>query len=177
MTSLLLGAFYLALAAAALVLLASSLLLPLGFVYGAPFVPTRRERVDAMLELAKPGPGELWVDLGSGDGRILVAAAQAGARAVGYEFHPLLVLLSRLAIARSGLGRLASVLQGDLWKADLSKADVVSLYLMPYRMERMRAKLEAELKPGCRIVSNAFPIGGWPAAGFDRQVFLYRRPG
>ena len=173
---MLLSLLYVALAVAALLLLLSSLLLPVGFIYGAPFVPTSRARVGAMLALAKPKPGELWVDLGSGDGRILVAASLAGARAVGYEFHPLLVLLSRLAIARHGLRGLASVLRANLWKADLSKADIVSLYLMPYRMERMQAKLRAELKPGCRIVSNAFPIADWPPAGFDNQVFLYNQP-
>jgi hypothetical protein len=153
-----------------------SLTLSLGFVRGAPFVPTRRARAAKMLEFARPRPGESWIDLGSGDGRLLIAAARAGATAVGYEFHPLLIFWSRLAIRFHGLQGLAEVRRGDLWAADVSKADVVSIYMMPWWMLRMQKKLRAELKPGCRVVSNAFLFPDWAPAAYEDRVALYLQP-
>ena len=176
MTALLWALLDLALAAAASLVLVSTALLALAFIFGAPFVPTSRDRVAAMVRLAAPKAGELWVDLGSGDGRILVAAAETGVRTIGYEFHPVLVLLSRFTIFRHGLRGRASVRLEDLWGADLSKADIVSLYLIPHRMEQMKAKLFAELRPGCRVVSNAYEFDGWAPQTREDSISLYVRP-
>ncbi len=158
-----------------LVFLSFNLLMIFGFVYGAPFVPTSRRRVRAMLELAKPQAGELWIDLGSGDGRLIIAAAKAGARAIGYEIHPYLVLWTKLKIYLSGLGDRAEVRLANFWPVDLSGADIISVYFIPEKMGRLQKKLEAELKPGCRVVSNAFSFPNWtPLAEIDR-VKLYRK--
>lgn len=176
MTALPLALLQVVLAAASALLFVSAVLLLLGFILGAPFVPTPFAQVETMVRLARPKPGELWVDLGSGDGRILLAAARTGARAVGYEFHPLLVLLSRFAIARSGLRDRAAVAQQDLWKADLSEAGVVSLFLIQHRMAGVKRKLLAELKPGARVVSYAFDFAGWEPAAREDRVSLYVVP-
>ena len=146
-----------------------------GFVYGAPFVPTSSKRVKNMIELAKPKPGEVWIDIGSGDGRVMIAAAKAGARAIGYEIHPYLVALTKIKIWLNGLKGKAEVKMVNFWPINLSEADIVSVYLLPEKMDRLQRKLEDELKPGCRIVSNAFNFPGWtPVAEMDR-VKLYRK--
>lgn len=145
-----------------------------GAVAGAPFFPARRAAVEAMAALAAPAPGELWVDLGSGDGGVLIAAANAGARALGYEINPVLVLVARLRIRWSGARGQARVVWGSYWGADLSGAAVVSVYGIPHRMKRIQDKLRAELRPGARVVSLDFPFPDWPAARMADGVALYR---
>ena len=151
------------------------LLMIFGFYFGAPFVPTSRKRLRIMLELAKPKPGELWIDLGSGDGRLIIAAARAGARAVGYEIHPMLVALTKIKIWFYGLGGRAQVKLVNFWPVDLSKADIISLYLIPNKMARLQKKLSAGLKPGCRVVSNAFRFPDWTPSAEKDRVKLYIR--
>lgn len=144
----------------------------------APYIPSSPEQVQAMLELARPQAGELWVDVGSGDGRILLAAARAGARVLGCELSPWRVLQSRARLAAEGFGGRSSVRLGSLWSADLREADVISVYLMPYRMERFKAMLEKQAKPGARVVVNSFPVPGWPivASVSEMGIYLYVTP-
>ena len=124
-----------------------------------PFVPSPRDVVDRMLTLADPGPDELLVDLGSGDGRIVVAAARDyGCRALGVEINRELVGYSRERIQRLGLQR-ARVIEGDLFRFDFSDADVVILYLLPSVMEALRPRL-LRLKRGARIVSHNYAVPG-----------------
>lgn len=126
----------------------------------AIFVPTPEEAVAAMLELAQVRKEDLVYDLGSGDGRVLIAAARkAGCKAVGIEIDAELVALSRKRIDEAGLGDLVSIEHADLFTTDLSAADVVALYLPSRLLERLRPQLE-KLKPGSRIVSHHFPIPG-----------------
>ena len=126
------------------------------------FTPTMEAVADAMLKLAKVTAADVVYDLGSGDGRIVMLAAQKyGARGVGIELDPRLVEISR-QIARDGeaMDRVTFI-EGDLFTADISPATVVTLYLSPGVNRRLEPKLRGELRPGTRIVSHQFPIGTW----------------
>lgn len=128
------------------------------------FTPTRHHVADAMLRLAGVGPGDVVYDLGSGDGRIPIIAAQKyGARGVGIELDPRLVELSRQTAQDAEVGSRVSFIVGDLFTADLSEATVVTCYLSPQIMKMLEPQLRA-LKKGTRIVSHQFSIAGWPPA-------------
>jgi SAM-dependent methyltransferase len=115
-----------------------------------------------MLQLAKVGPGDVVYDLGSGDGRILVIAAQRyGARGVGIEIDPRLVELSREVARESEVADKVTFIEGDLYAADISAATVVTLYLSDSINLDLEPKLRRELRPGTRVVSHRFPIGRW----------------
>jgi SAM-dependent methyltransferase len=132
------------------------------------FVPTLYGVADDMLKLAKVTAEDVVYDLGSGDGRMLIIAAQKyGARGVGIEIDPKLVALSR-QIAREGeVADKVTIVEGDLFEADISPATVVTIYLSPTVNRRLEPKLRRELRPGTRIVSHQFGIGDWPP---DRTV-------
>jgi SAM-dependent methyltransferase len=126
------------------------------------FAATRQAVADQMLQLAAVHAGDVVFDLGSGDGRILVLAAQKyGARGVGVEIDGALVNLSRAIARESEVDRRVSIIQGDLFEADLSTADVVTLYLSASINADLEPKLRRELRPGARIVSHQFAIGRW----------------
>ena len=130
-----------------------------------PFVPTPERVVAKMPEVAKVGPKDVVYDLGSGDGRIVIAAARRGARAVGIDIDPERIREARENARRAGVGKRVEFREGDLFKADFSEATVVTLYLLSGVNLRLRPKLLAELKPGTRIVSHGFDMGDWkPAA-------------
>ena len=134
------------------------------------FTPTMEAVADAMLKLAKVTAADVVYDLGSGDGRIVMLAAQKyGARGVGIELDPRLVAISR-QIARDGeaLDRVTFI-EGDLFTADISAATVVTLYLSLGVNRRLEPKLRSELRPGTRIVSHQFPIGTWTPDGVVRS--------
>ena len=125
-----------------------------------PWVPTPDELVEKMLDVAKVTPQDFVIDLGSGDGRNVIAAARRGARALGVEYNPDLVELSKKRAAQAGVADRAQFVQGDMYLADISKASVMALFLLPQNMLRLRDKFLA-LQPGSRIVSNTFSIEGW----------------
>src|SRR5690606_25204387 len=127
----------------------------------APFVPTVEEDVELMLDVAEVRPEDYVIDLGSGDGRIVIAAARRGARAHGVEIEPDLVELSRRNAREAGVEDRATFVEGDLFEADISEASVVTLYLFPEVNIALRPKLLAELAPGTRVVSNSFDMGDW----------------
>ena len=127
----------------------------------APFVVMDERDVQAALTLAEVGRGDRLIDLGSGDGRIVIAAARRGAEALGIELDPSLVMKARRAAKEAGVEKWASFLEGDLFAQDLSGATVVTLYLFPDANLALRPKLLKELKPGTRIVSNSFDLGDW----------------
>lgn len=127
-----------------------------------PFVPTPQVVVDAMLELAGVGPRDYIIDLGSGDGRIVIAAARKrGARGLGVEIDVALVGQARLDARRQGVGDRVDFRRDDLLQADIGRATVVTLYLYPRLMKQMRPRLIAELRPGTRIVSHEFDMDPW----------------
>ena len=126
------------------------------------FVPTWEPVVYQMLELAKVTRDDVVYDLGSGDGRIVILAAQKyGARGVGIEIDPKLVAISRQVARDAQVADRVTFIEGDLFTADLSKATVVTLFLSPSVNNELEAKLRRELKRGTRIVSHQFPIGRW----------------
>jgi SAM-dependent methyltransferase len=126
------------------------------------FTPTRYAIADAMLQLAAVTANDVVYDLGSGDGRVLILAAQKyGARGVGIELDPALVATARQIAAEGGVADRVTFIEGDFYLSDLSKATVVTLYLSPLINKRLEPKLKAELRPGARIVSHDFPIGDW----------------
>ena len=124
------------------------------------WVPTPQALVDTMLDMAKVTPEDLVMDLGSGDGAIVITAAKRGARAIGIEYNLDLVLLSRNVAAAQGVGERATFMQADLFTVDLSNATVVTMFLLQSINLKLRPTL-LELKPGTRIVSNSFDMGEW----------------
>jgi cyclopropane fatty-acyl-phospholipid synthase-like methyltransferase len=128
----------------------------------APYVPTPAPIVTEMLRGANVGPNDVVYDLGSGDGRIVIAAAREfGARGVGVELDPKLVQDSRDAARNAGVGDRVTFLWQDIFEVDLSPATVVTIYLFPEVNARLLPKLRRELRPGTRIVAHQFPIGDW----------------
>lgn len=146
------------------------------------FVPTRQNVADAMLRLARVTADDLVYDLGSGDGRIVILAAQKyGARAVGVEIDPALVRRAREAASDAGVTALVRFIEGDLFTTDVSEATVVTLYLSTLTNRRLVPKLAQELRPGARIVSQQFDFGEvWPPDASTRrdgvELFLWRVP-
>jgi len=135
---------------------------------GAPWVPSRRRSVRRMLEMAGVRAGEVVYDLGSGDGRVLIAAARDfGARSVGVEIDPLRAWWTRLRVAAVGLRDRVSVVRGDFFTQDLASADVVVLFLTQATNDRLADKLRRELRPGARVISNRYVLRDWPVAAED----------
>lgn len=124
------------------------------------WVPTPQALVEKMLDIAKVSSKDFVIDLGSGDGRTVIAAAKRGARARGLEYNPNMVALSRRNAAVEGMGDKVEFIQGDLFKADLSQATVITMFLLTEINLKLRPVL-LELKPGTRIVSNTFRMGEW----------------
>jgi len=141
---------------------------------GGPYVPTKPEIAHQMLRVANITPQDVVVDLGSGDGRLVIAATQAGAKhSRGYEIHPGLVKLSNWKIRRAGFEERAIVLNHSMWDANLDGVSVVFLYQIPYAMGRMKRLLESQLAPGARIVSHAFELPGWEPDQREGNILLY----
>jgi cyclopropane fatty-acyl-phospholipid synthase-like methyltransferase len=127
-----------------------------------PFVPTPIEVIDRMLELAEVKKGDVIYDLGSGDGRIVIRAAKMyGVRAVGIEMDSSLLDKARKAAKAEGVGHLVEFRSEDALKADISRATVVTLYMLPWFNEAMKPNFKKMLKPGARIVAHDFGIEGW----------------
>ena len=128
----------------------------------APFITTPEDVVERMLALAGTGPADYVIDLGSGDGRIVIAAARLhGARGLGVEIDGKLVQVSRENAKHAGVSGLAQFEERDVLLTDLSRATVVTIYLLPSLIDRLQPKFLDELRPGTRIVSHAFAMKGW----------------
>ncbi len=130
------------------------------------WVPTPQELVNKMLEVAKVTPADYVIDLGSGDGRTVISAAKIGAKATGIEYNPDMVALSKENALKEGVGNKAEFIQADLYETDLSKATVITMFLLPEINLKLRPRI-LDLKPGTRIVSNTFTMGEWEA---DQEV-------
>lgn len=149
------------------------------FAFGAGYQPTPRAAVAAMFRFAELGPNDTLYDLGAGTGAIVFRAARTyRARVVAVEVEPLRVGFLKLRRRFSPFPDRISVLWENLFSVDLSPASVVSTFLWPGAMERLRPKFEAELKPGARVVSHCHAIPGWAPSAHDpeTQVYLYRWP-
>jgi precorrin-6B methylase 2 len=126
------------------------------------WVPTPQELVEKMLDIAKVTPQDYVIDLGSGDGRTVITAAKHGAKALGIEYNPDMVELSKRNAAKEGVSDKATFMKADLFEADLSQAQVITMFLLPDINLKLRPKL-LNLKPGTRVVSNSFTMGEWQA--------------
>jgi SAM-dependent methyltransferase len=124
------------------------------------WVPTPPELVETMLDLAKVTKDDFVIDLGSGDGRNIIAAARRGARGLGVEFNPEMVALSQQHARDAGVADRASFVQGDMYLADISRATVMAVYLLPTNMDTLLPRFQA-LEPGTRIVANTFGFSDW----------------
>jgi protein-L-isoaspartate O-methyltransferase len=133
-----------------------------------PYVPSPEYVVDKMIELAGVKKGDVVYDLGSGDGRIVIASAKKGARAVGFEIDPDLVAESRANIQRAAVQDLAEIRNQDILTVDLSAASVVTMYLLPDVNLKLRPNLLSQLKPGSRVVSHSFDMGDWKPDKVER---------
>lgn len=146
------------------------------------FVPTPHEVVDAMLKVAKVGQGDVLYDLGSGDGRIPITAAQKYgiARGIGIDINPQRIREANENLRKAGVGDRVRFINADLYESDLSSATVITLYLLPELNLKLLPKLLKEVKPGTRIVSHAFDMGTWkPEQSLDvggRKVFFWTIP-
>ncbi len=149
------------------------LFLCLAFVTGGPFVPSTNTAVEAMIKAAHIHPGMTVYDVGSGDGRVLFAAAREGANAVGIEINPYLVWYTRIRAFFSPYRGRIRVVWGDLWRTDLKRADLVFVYLIPWRMGDFAAKLTRELPKGAAVVSNSFIFPNWKAIHKDPRHHIY----
>lgn len=156
------------------------------FAYGgisaAPWVPLWKKDTKRMLELAQIKPGQKVVDLGAGDGRIIISAARDyGADATGYEFAILPYLWGLVRINLSGLRGQARLKYRNFFNQDLSYADVVCVFLTPAAMKKLKPKFDAELKPGTKILSYAFHLPGWQPVKTDKPnkntmtIYLYQK--
>lgn len=141
----------------------------------APYVPSPQEVIDRMLEVAQARQGDTVIDLGCGDGRILITAVQKfKARAVGIEIDSKIAAQASDTILKLGLQNKARVVRADVFDADLSQADVVTLYLTTSFNEKLRPKFEKSLRPGTRVVSHDYGIRGWNPVEID-EVFVHGR--
>jgi tRNA A58 N-methylase Trm61 len=155
----------------------------------APFVPSPAQVIQYMLKLADLKPGEVFFDLGAGDGRTVIMAAKSfGARSVGVELREDLAKKALSTIHESGLGDRITIVNGDMFSVNLTSADVVFLYLTTSANEKIRPKLEQDLRKGVRVVSHDYEIVGWkplkvenycenPKLGYpSHTIYLYEKP-
>lgn len=146
-----------------------------GFLYavffGAPFVPAFQVDIDELLELTQVGKGTSFVDLGSGNGKVLLAAAKRGANVIGYEINPVLWLVSLWRLRR--FGKTSKVYLRSMWHADIRSVDVVFLYLHTNWMDKMERKLTKEAKEGSRVVSYVFEFKGLKQLAKTRNSYIY----
>lgn len=152
--------------------------LVLSFYTGAPYVPTRAKASKRMIELAQISKGTRVYDLGSGDGKLLFLAAEKGAIATGFEINPFLVLFTNIKAFCSPYKTRVRAIWKNFWNSNLSNADVILLYLIPWKMEKLEQKLLKETKPGTLIISNSFIFPHIPCTNRDEinHVYMFTVP-
>ena len=144
---------------------------------GAIYYPTTDSAVTQILKLSQAGSKDTLIDLGSGDGRILIAAARLGAVAIGYEINLFLVWRSRRRIHQAKLDKLATVRWKSFWQADFSQATIVTVYLLPNLMNRLQRLLEKKVNHPIRLVANDYPFPQLTPSKRYRQIYLYHFTG
>ena len=139
---------------------------------GAPYVPTRNSRIKIMLEFADLKPEDHVLDVGSGDGRVVMAAAQSGAQCLGIEINPILFWRSLVKLWMQKKQNV-SFERKDFWKTDLSGYDVMLVYCIHFKMEKLKKKIKTEMKPGSRVISHGFTFPDWKYVKVRDNVYLY----
>jgi len=145
------------------------------WIFGAPYSPTLKRKLISLVKLAEAKPGDKIVDLGSGDGRIVITFALEGAEAHGFEINPLLVLWSRWKIIRAGLRGKAYIHWGNFLKADLSSYDIIILFQFKTYMKTIGDKIERELKPTGKVVSNVWQFPSWNHKRVCDKIYVYEK--
>ncbi len=154
-----------------LILVYVILLLSYSMFRGAPFAAISKSKINTMLKLLNTTKGKKFLDLGSGDGRIVNEASKRGLKAYGYEINPFLVLISRYKLKKSkSNGR---ILLKNYWRENLGEFDLITVWGVPHMMKRLEKKLLKELKPGAKVVSNHLQFPNWKEKKSDNGVFLY----
>ena len=138
-----------------------------------PYVPSSLERLELMMELAGVKNGQKSADLGSGDGRVVIACAKRGAEAHGFEIDEDRTNIAKKDIIRNGLADRAFIHHKSFWGVDFSEFDLITIYGLPDIMKRLEEKLKKELRPGSKVVSNAFRFPYWEPAMLKKSVYLY----
>jgi SAM-dependent methyltransferase len=139
---------------------------------GAPYVPMLKRHIDELIAFADIKMGDRFVDLGSGDGRVVRAAARAGADALGVEINPMLFWWSR-CLNLLHRTKNARIIRKNLWDVDISDCDVLSVFFISHFMGKLKEKILREMKPGTRVVSYGFRFPDWPEEAKDDKVYLY----
>lgn len=143
-------------------------------IYGLPPISTRPERIRKALEMANLQPNEIFYDLGSGHGRVIIMAAKEfGAKAIGIEAGPVQCAVAWVNALRNGVSSKVQIEAGNFFKSNISQADVVFAYLTSQYSSHLKEKLEKELHSGARVVTIAFDLPGWEPAAFDRENLIY----
>lgn len=164
-----------AIAIVILILLIITILCLLGPVFkGAPFIPTSYKKTQIMLQLAQLKPGDVLVDLGSGDGRLLIAAAKAGADCYGYEINPLLTSWSRWRAKRHGVAERVTIKCQDFWSIDLKPFDVIVFYGRMGLSSKIERKIDATAQPGTKIITHDFTLPNKQPLQHKNGIFLYQ---
>ncbi|MDY6896079.1 MAG: SAM-dependent methyltransferase [Thermotogota bacterium] len=140
---------------------------------GAIFDPSKKRDVEKMVAIAEIKGEEISADLGSGDGRVVIAFAKKGRQAHGFEINPFLVLISRLNIRRAGLKGKAFIHWKNFWKADLSKFDIITVFQVDFAMNKLENKLKKELKPGAKVISNQWTFPNWKYSKYENSIYVY----
>ena len=148
-------------------------LLGYSMIRGAPYAPLGQQKIASMISLLQIKPGEKAVDIGAGDGRIVIALAKAGAKAYGYEINPVLIWIARRNIKKAGLQGKAHIYWKDLWKASFSSYSIVTLYGSFPIMKGLQKKLQRELPSNAKVASNYFTFPGWKPSKKKDTVYLY----
>ncbi len=142
-------------------------------LFGAPFAATRNEKMKIMIGLLELKKGDKFVDLGSGDGRIVIAAAKKGVEAHGYEINPVLVFISKYKIKHKNLSGNAFIHWKSYWNVNLNEYTAISVFGIKHIMPSLEKKLMAELRKG-RIVSNHFKFPNWKVSKEKENLYLYK---
>lgn len=157
------------------VLIAIIGILVYAMVRGAPYAPLGKQKIATMLNLLNVKSSERAVDLGSGDGRLVITLAKKGVIAYGYEINPLLVLIAKWKIRKLGLQNNAHIYWSDFWGKNLSSFDIATVYLAPHSMKAVESKLRRELKPNARVAVNYFPFPTWTPKKTIEKIYLYQQ--
>jgi SAM-dependent methyltransferase len=146
-------------------------------ISGLPWIPTRPSRIRRALELAELIPGEIFYDLGSGDGRALILAAREfGARAVGVEISPIHCIAAKILALYYGVNKQVKIRWASFYRANFSDADVIFLYMTSKEASRLRTRLKKELRSGARVITISCEVDGWLPVKFNQEelIFIYR---
>ncbi len=142
-------------------------------INGAPYLPTLRKQIDAAFDLAELMPNDMVIELGCGDGRVLIAAAKLGYKAVGYELNPILFIICWLRTWRWRRKKMIKVILGDFWRHDWPHASAVYVFLLPRLMERLEKKIREQYPRGIKVISFAFQFPGLKPERQKDGVDLY----